>query len=117
MVDLSGEEIKNFYVNSITENILDGFILEVDHKYPDELHDLHKDYLLAPEELEISNNKLLKYCSDIVKTYGTRIGGINKLVLNLGNKSKYVVHYRNLQLYLQAGMELTEIHRVLKFKQ
>ena len=49
--------------------------------------------------------------------YGVKLGGVNKLVPNLGSKGKYVVHYRNLQLYLSLGMTLTKIHRILKLKQ
>ena len=40
-----------------------------------------------------------------------------KLVPNLGDKTNYVLHYRNLQLYLPLGMKLTKIHRVLKYEQ
>ena len=94
-----------------------GYILEVDLEYPRELHGLHNDYPLAPEKLEISQNMLSKYFFNIANKYGIKIGGVNKLVPNLGNKSKYVVHYRNLQLYLSLGMKLTKVHRILKFEQ
>ena len=60
---------------------------------------------------------LSRYCSDIANKYGIKVGGVKKLVPNLRIKSKYVVHYKNLQLYLSLGMKLSKIHRVLKFKQ
>ena len=40
------------------------------------------------------------YCCDITDQYDIKVGGVNKLVLNLGNKNKYVLHYRNSELYL-----------------
>ena len=40
-----------------------------------------------------------------------------KLTPNLRVKVKYVVYYRNLKLYLQLGLAVTKVHRVLAFKQ
>ena len=62
------------------------YILEVDLEYPSELHDLHKYYPLTPEQREISQSMLSKYCSDIADKYEIKIGGTNKLVPNLNNK-------------------------------
>ena len=81
------------------------------------MHNLHNDYPLAPEKLKISRDMLSKYYLDIADKYGIKIGGVNKLVLNLGSKSKYVVHCRNLQLHLSLRMRLSTVHRILKFKQ
>ena len=49
--------------------------------------------------------------------YEIKVGDVKKLIPHLRYKTNYVVHYRNLQLYLSLGMKLTKIHRVLKFKQ
>ena len=108
---LNQKEISDFYLNSV------GYILEVYLEYPSELHNLHNDYPLAPEKLVISRNMLSKYCFNIANKYGIKISGVNELVPNLGNKSKCVVHYKNLQLYLSLGMNLTKVHSILKFKQ
>ena len=111
------KETYGFNINSIEENSSIGYTLEVDLEYPDELHELHNDYPLAQEKLEISQNMLSNYCSKIANEYGVKVGGVNKLVPNLGNKNKYVLHYRNLQLYLSLGMKLVNINKILKFKQ
>ena len=56
---------------------------------------------------------LSTYCKKIADEYDIKVGDVKKLVPNLGKKTKYVLHYRNLQLYLSLGMKLTKIHRAL----
>ena len=75
------------------------------------------DYPLAPEKLEIIYDMLPDYCKKIAHKYGIKVSGVKKLVPNLDNKTKYVVHYKNRQFYLSLGMKLTKVHRVLKLKQ
>ena len=111
------KNVDEFDVMSISEKSSIGHILEVDLEYPDELHELHNDYPLAPEKLAVSSDMLSKYCKKIADKYEIKVGDVKKLIPNLGNKTNYVVHYRNLQLYLSLGMKLTKIHRVLKFNQ
>ena len=53
----------------------------------------------------------------IADKYEIKVGDVKTSVSNLGSKTNYVVHYRNLWLYFSLGMILTKIHRVLKFKQ
>ena len=60
---------------------------------------------------------LSSYCNSIADQYGIKVGGVKKLIPNLGDKVKYVVHYKNLEYYLSLGMKLFKIHRILSFKQ
>ena len=78
---------------------------------------MHNDFPLFPEKLAVSSDMLLKYFKKLADKYEIKVGDVKKLVSNLGNKTSYVVHYRNLQLYLSLGMKLVKINRVLKFKQ
>ena len=74
-------------------------------------------YPLAVKKISVTNDILSKYCKETADKYDIKVGNVKKLIPNLGNKTKYVVHYKNLQLYLSLGMKLTKIYRVLQFKQ
>ena len=106
------KNVDEFDVMCINEKGLTGYLLKVDLKYPNKLHKLHNDYPLAPEKLSVSNNMLSNYCKETADKYEIKVGDVKILVPNLGNKTNYVVHYRNLQLHLSLGLKLTKVHRV-----
>ena len=60
---------------------------------------------------------LSNYYKGIADKYEIKVVDVKKLIPNLGNKTRYVVHYRNLQLSLSLGMKLTKIYGALQFKQ
>ncbi len=66
-------------------------------EYPTELHDLHNEYPLAPERVVVNK--------------------VEKLIPNLNDKTKYVVHYENLKMYESFGLKITKIHRGIKFEE
>ena len=97
------------------------YILEVDLEYPKELHDLHNDYPLAPEVMNVKANMLSEKQVEIYKLINgskePKDEKTKKLILNLNEKSKYVVHIRTLQFYLKHGLKLKKVHRAIKFEQ
>ena len=88
-------------------------MLEVDLQYPKHLHKSYNDYPLAPEKLAVKEEWLSEYQTELLENKS--MINITKLVPNLMDKNKYVVHYKNLMLYLSLGMKLKRIHRVLEF--
>ena len=92
---LTGGEMEKIYENRHNLNKI-PCILEVDIEYPENLHDLHNDYPLCPEKVKCKN-------------------GVEKLIPNLRNKKKYVLHYKNLIQCLDMGLKITRIHRGIKF--
>ena len=89
--------INEEFIKNYNENDKKGYIFEVDIKYPKKLHDLHSDLPFLPERMEIDKCK--------------------KLVCNLYNKKKYVVHINSLKQALKHGLKFKKIHRIIEFNQ
>ena len=114
---LAKNQIDKIDLAKYKEDSNKGLILEVDLEYPKELHDLHNDYPLAAEKVKVNKDMLSNYCQEIADKFKVSTGLVHKLIPTLSNKEKYVLHYRNLQLYTDLGLKITKIHRVLKFNQ
>ena len=100
--------LKYLDVMSVSEKNPIGNFLEVDLKCPYELHELHNYCLLPPEKVAVSSDMLSNYCKIIADKYEIKVGDVKKLIPNMGNKTNYVLHYRNVQLYLSLGMKQSE---------
>ena len=85
------------FIKDNNENDNKGYILEEDIKHLKKLHELHSDLPFLPERMEINKCK--------------------KLVCNLYNKKKYVVHINSLKEALNHGLKLKKIHRIIEFNQ
>ena len=90
-------EIDEKFIKNYDEDSDKGYILEVNVKYPKKLHDLHSDLPFLPKRMKIDKCK--------------------KLVCNLHNKKKYVVHIRSLKQELNQGLKLKKVHRIIEFNQ
>ena len=102
-------------IHNIKADSKEGFFLEVDLTYPRQLHDLHDTFPCGPTHMKITNEMLSTYQVKLAEELGIKLG--KKLCLTLLNKTKYIVHHLVLQLYLQLGLILTQVHRVLRFNQ
>ncbi|XP_057302729.1 uncharacterized protein LOC130636895 [Hydractinia symbiolongicarpus] len=110
-------EIKKCDLANYETDSKKGLIFEVDFEYPKELHDIDNDYPLAPERMNVTKNMLSKYCKKIQKKYNILIGDVKKLIPTLHKKEKYVVHCRNLELYISSGLKVKKVDRILEFDQ
>ena len=90
-------EIDEKFIKNYNEDSDKGYILEVDVKYPRKLHDLHSDLPFLSKRMKIDKCK--------------------KLVCNLRNKKKYIVHIRSLKQALNPGLKLKKVHRIIEFNQ
>ena len=99
-------------------------LVEVDLAYPDHLHNEHSNLPLAPELVTITEPMLSDYSLKTKRQMENKKAdqelrkiSSRKLVPHLGPRKHYIVHSANLKFYLQHGMVLEKVHRVLKFEQ
>ena len=91
--------------------------VKVDLEYPEELHDLHNDYPLAPERKLVSSEMLSPYAKGLQAKLGIGDDSVAKLVPNLQNKYGYVADIRNIEYYIAQGLKVTKVHNVITFHQ
>ena len=85
------------FIKNYNEEGDDGYFLEVDVQYLENLCELHNDLPLLPERMKIEK--------------------VKKLVANLHDKTEYVIHIRNLKQSLNHGLVLKKVHKVITFNQ
>lgn len=108
----------NQLIDSLDADGDDGYYVECDLHYPQHLHDIHNSYPLAPEKKVIYKSELSPYQLNQLETHNEKHNEkIEKLVPNFYDKEKYVCHIRNLKYYIEKGLVVTKIHRILQFKQ
>ena len=90
-------------------------------EYPKERHAEHSDFPLAPERMVVQPEELSSTHKEMLSfLYGESykpMPSTEKLIPNLKDKNFYILHYRNLKLYLSLGMRLKKVHRCLRFTQ
>ena len=94
------EELSKFnehFVKNYDENGKIGYFFEVDIDYPEKLFNLHKDFTVLPESKKVNK--------------------VEKLICDIEDKKKYVIHIRALKQALNHGLRLKKVHRIIQFKQ
>jgi len=112
------EEVEQFDIESFDVDGDLGCFVECDIEYPEELHDVHNDYPLLPENVVVKENDQSDYLKQLRKKLGKQPSSkTGKLIPHLGSRTEYVVHIRNLQQAVQLGLKVSKIHRIVFFNQ
>ena len=95
-----------------------GCIIQCSLEYPVALHDYHSDYPLAPIKKSIPYGMLSPVARMICDKHKLkRTTNVEKLLATVEDKDFYILHYRNLQLYVSLGLRVKKIHAGIIFKQ
>ena len=106
------EKIQNYHDD---DNV--GYFIQCDLEYPKKIHNRTKDLPLAPRHFDVERQHLSPYNLELADSLGIRHYSGRKLISDQFNKTNYICHIANLKFYLEKGLKLNKIHRVLQFEQ
>ena len=106
-------EIKEDIFNTPDDNEF-GYFIECNLEYPAEIKEKTKNFLFCPYQTKADPNLFSGYMNNINQP---NYKPTSKLMCDVTNKSKYMIHYRMFKFYLNQGMKVTKIHTIYRFKQ
>ena len=111
----------NYNLKQLVEDLLQipddneyGFFIECDLEYPVEIKEKTKNFPFCPYQTKADPNLFSGYMNNVNQP---NYKPTSKLMCDVTNKSKYMIHYRMFKFYLNQGMKVTKIHTIYKFKQ
>ena len=113
--NMSVEEQTKFIL-ALKDDESTGYMFNCDLEYPKDLHDLHDEFPMCPENLTIKDEWLSPYQMEMKNNFNIK-GASKKLCLTLFDKKDYILHYRNLKYCLSKGLKIKRVNKVLKFNQ
>ena len=100
-----------------------GYLVEINLKNPQLLHESHRDYPLAPTKEVVQKSWLNRYQTNLSEEMknnencGPATGKVKKRLQTLHDKTHYIIHYKLLKLYANLDLIVTKLNRIVKFKQ
>ena len=91
--------------------------MEVDLSYPPGCYDDHRDFSLAPTKDIVEEDWLREYQLNWKKQHNLPTSKEKKLLPMFFAKERFVVPYKLLKLYIEIGLVIINVHRVLQFRQ
>ena len=111
----------NYILEQLVEDLLQipddneyGFFIECDLEYPVEIKEKTKNFPFCPYQTKADPNIFSGYMNNVNQP---NYKPTPKLMCDVTNKSKYMIHYRMFKFYLNQGMKVTKIHTIYRFKQ
>jgi hypothetical protein len=115
---MTQSQIKQLNLYKLDQDPDVGYMLEVTLVYDSCLHKKHNCFPLAPQKKKIEYSQLSPTAKEICDKFKLKPSlNSTKLIADFSRKEKYILHYKNLMLYMKLGLRVVKVHRVISFDQ